>query len=452
LRRSARLFSIGATFHASIRHYREDVDGQETREQSLFGRECASRGWGTNAAFLAVFERTARELGESVELTVRQLQRWRKPEPPRPRRAAWRVLHFMFGIDPTDLGFPAPPRGAKGYSTPRGAIDRRVVLGSAVGAAAGVIGTTFAADNAVGTAHLMELREGLRSLFSLDDAYGSADVRPLAVRHLARVRRVINTGTYSDSVGRQLHLLAGEVAEHCGWLAYDADEQNDASRLWGDALTSATMLQDDGLQILVMASMSLQAIHVGRPRDGLELARSARRRAALLGASRLEGVLAVREARALASAQDASSAKRALADAMRLTERADRGRAAPSPAWADFHGQAELDFATGMTYADLGHYRAAIPYLQAALKHQESRFGRNRALYRLTMARTMIQAGAADGGAEEAVGSLAHLAEVQSGRVVKRLTEVRNHLHAVGSTALRGAVETITHHLEQGTA
>lgn len=412
-------------------------------EQTPFERECYHHGWSLSATFLAAFARTAQEIGEEVTVTGRQLRRWRQPDPPRPRAAAWRTLHAMFGTSPADLGFPQPPVGLPGYEPTRG-IERRALLGGALGTAVGV---TFTADGAVGTAHLAELREGLRSLFALDNAYGSADVRPLAVRHLARVRRVINTGTYPDSIGRQLHLLAGETAEHCGWLAYDAGAQDDASRYGGDALTSATMLGDDSLQILVMASMSLQAVHIDRPRDGLELARAARRRAKTLGSIALESLLATREARALAAIRDAPEARRALADGMRLAERAAKGR--PGPAWADFHGQAELDFAQGLLFTDLGHHRAAIPYLQAALSHQESQYGRNRALYRLTLARGLIRAGEADKGAAEAVDSLGHLAEVQSGRVVKRLAEVRDLLAETGSADVREPVDILSHHIQE---
>lgn len=413
-------------------------------ERTVFEGECEARGWLTPQAFLAAFARAASEIGEDASLTDRQFRRWRKPNPPRPHPRSWRVLHAMFGMSPTNLGFPAPPEGLPQYELSAKAVERRAFLTDTIGTA---VGLTFASRDAVGTAHLAELREGLRSLLNLDDAYGSADVRPLAVRHLARIRRVINSGTYPDSIGRQLHLLAGETAEHCGWLAYDADAQNDASRFWGDALTSATMLGDDSLQVLVMASLSLQATHVGRPRDGLELARSARRRAETMGSPILQSVLAAREARALASMQDAGGARKQLAHAMRAVERADRGR--PAPEWAAFHGPAELAFAQGYLYTEAGHYQAAVPYLRAALSHQDRKYGRNRALYRLTLARTLVQGGEVEEGASEALGSLDHLAEVQSGRVTKRLSEVRDLLAASDSTAAREPREALTDHINR---
>jgi hypothetical protein len=406
-------------------------------EQTPFTAECHARGWTQPAAFLAQFERTAREIGEEVIPTARQLRRWRQPNPSRPRAGSWRVLYAMFGTSPTALGFPPPPAGVNGYEPP----GRRTFLADTIGAVASV----FAAADAVGTAHLAELREGLRSLFSLDDAYGSQDVRPLAGRHLARIRRVINSGSYPDSIGRQLHLLAGETAEHCGWLAYDADQQDAASLHWGDALTSATMLGDDSLQVLVMASLSLQAIHIGRPRDGLELARAARRRAEAMGSPVLQSVLAAREARALAAMHDASGARTELSAAMRIADRSDRGR--PAPQWAEFHGPAELDFAQGLLYTEAGHHQAAVPFLRAALAHQDRAYGRNRALYRLSLARGLVRAGEVDEGGAEAVGALDQLAEVQSGRVTSRLVEVRDLLASSDSTAAREPAAVLTDHL-----
>ena len=49
-------------------------------------------------------------------------------------------------------------------------MERRTFLATATATAVGI---TFASSDAVGTAHLAELREGLRSLFALDDASGS---------------------------------------------------------------------------------------------------------------------------------------------------------------------------------------------------------------------------------------------------------------------------------------
>ncbi|MGP4000457.1 hypothetical protein [Streptomyces sp. 8N706] len=112
-----------------------------------------------------------------------------------------------------------------------------------------------------------------------------------------------------------------------------------------------------------------------------------------------------------------------------------------------FHGHAELDYAQGLLYTEAGHHKAAVPFLRAALAHQDRTYGRNRALYRLTLARSLVQAGEADEGACEAVGSLEHLTEVESGRVVRRLVEVRGLLEGIDAASARESVDALTEYV-----
>jgi hypothetical protein len=408
-------------------------------EHTPFTLACAERGWDTPAAFLRAFHNTGQLIGEPITLTDRQFRRWRQPDPPTPRPQAWRVLNAMFGISPTRLGFRTPPGNET--ITP---VDRRQFVTDTLSTAASV---ALIPAGAVGTAHLLELRDALRSLYTLDDAYGGGDVQSLAVRHLRRVHRVINTGTYPDSIGRQLQLLAGETAEMCGWLSFDADRQQDARRYWSEALTTATMLCDDGLQVLVMASLAEQALHENRPRDGLNLARATRERAEAMGSPMLVSILAAREARALAQLNDRSTAGRHMSLAMRAYEKSGRGR--PGPAWADFHGAAELEFSQGTVYASFGHHNAAIPFLRAALAHQARTYSRNRALYRASLAYSLAKDGQIDEAAAEARETLGYLEEVDSGRVVGRLTKVTGLLHTSGSKAAREAAENVSAQINQ---
>lgn len=422
-------------------------------ELTPFEQACIQYDWSRPADFLQAFQATSDVLGEAVTLTDRQLRRWRRPAPPAPRARAWNVLHAMFGVCPTELGFPGPPPGANVEGQPLPAqiggssMDRRAFLADTAGAAAAMGLPThvrplspLGQTGAVGTTHLLELRAGLRSLFHLDDAFGGGDVRSLAVRHLRRVRRVINTGSYPDTIGRQLQLLSGQIAEHCGWLYYDAEDQPNATRYWGEALTTATMLRDVNLEVLIFSSMSLQACYEGRARDGLDLARAAQERATRLGSPVLQSIMAAREARALSLLNDPEAGRR-LAAAIRLIDRTG-GR--PAPEWTAFHGPAELDYVQGLLYTENGHHSAATGFLRAALAHQEQNYGRNRALYRMTLAKTLVQAGEVDEGAAHAIGSLEHLEEVESGRVLRRLSEVTEELRAVDASPAQTAADELT--------
>lgn len=434
-----------------------------TDEMTLFERACIASGLDSPARFLMAFEQTAALLGEPATVTPRHVRRWwRQVPPPTPRAHAWRVIHALLGVDPIELGFLNCPPGATVGSAPLPAqegtsVDRRAFIADSIGVAtaAGLPATRRLTppgrQGAVGLAHLVELREGLRSLYHLDNAYGGGDVRSLAVRHLCRVRRVINTCTYPETIGRQLQLLAGETAEHCAWLYYDADDQERARAYWGEALTTATMLRDSSLEILVLAALSMQASHEGRPRDGYDLARAAQERAARFGSPVLRSLLAAREARALSLMHDKTAADRRLADAMRLVEHP--GKARPAPEWAAFHSPAELEYARGLYFTDCGHHSRAVGFLRAALSHQDRTYGRNRALYRLTLARSLIDAGEPDEGAAHAVESLGHLEEVESGRVMRRLGEVVTLLDGTDSTATRDAAQELREYVhERGVA
>ncbi|KPI33247.1 hypothetical protein OV450_1335 [Actinobacteria bacterium OV450] len=423
-----------------------------------FEKACQLSGWSEPADFLRHFHQTADLLGEATALTDRQFRRWRGLNPPMPRARAWRVLHAMFGICPSGLGFPGPPPGANVGSalllTQKGTdVDRRAFLTDSVGVAA-AMGlpapvrpvSPSGARGAVGTTHLMELRDGLRSLYQLDDAYGGQAVRSLAVRHLNRVRRVLNTGAFPDTIGRQLQLLVGETAEHCAWLFYDADQQDEARRYWGEALTTATMLGDTNLEILVFSSMCLQACHERRPREALDLARAAQERATRLGSPVLQSLVAAREARALAMLNDSKDAGRRMTAAVRLIEGGGSGR--PAPEWTAFHGQAELDYAQGLLRTEFGHHQAATSFLRAALAHQEQNYGRNRALYRITLAKSLVDAGEIDEGASHAVASLEHLEEVESGRVLRRLADVTSSLASIDAVSARAATAELTEYAQ----
>lgn len=88
-----------------------------------------------------------------------------------------------------------------------------------------------------------------------------------------------------------------------------------------------------------------------------------------------------------------------------------------------------------------------MPFLRAALTHQDRAYGRNRALYRLTLARGLIKAREVDEGAAEAMGAVEQLAEVESQRVNRRVVEVRNLLTAADTASARETVEALAEYV-----
>ncbi|MGW4733838.1 hypothetical protein ACWEQC_32520 [Streptomyces shenzhenensis] len=94
------------------------------------------------------------------------------------------------------------------------------------------------------------------------------------------------------------------------------------------------------------------------------------------------------------------------------------------------------------------HDGCSAPCLRAALAHQDRSYGRNRALYRLTLSRSLVRAGEVDEGAAQAVESLDHLDEVESGRVTRRLMEVTGLLREVDAAGARDAADRLTEYAD----
>ncbi|GII78102.1 hypothetical protein Sru01_30840 [Sphaerisporangium rufum] len=422
------------------------------QQETLFGRACADRGWERPAAFLAAFTQAARMIGEPVKLTARQYRRWCMPHPPRPRQRAWRVLHAMFGVNPADLGFPPAPYGEINPCTflitdeiEESDVKRRTFVATAMGTAAGATLGAFTPAEAVGTPHVQELRAGLRALRTLGDAHGGTEVRSLAVRHLIRIRRVIEAGSYSESIGRQLRLLAGEAANRCAYLHFDACDQDQARHYWHEALAIGTTLDDDTLKAQALAMLGLQANYQKRPRQALDVLGAARRHAESIGSPVLLSIIASREADAFSLMGDHPAANARLAQAMRLMEHPQRGRRAPE--WTAFYDRAEIEVSQAHMLTEAGKHRAALPYYQAAVTHTRGAYGRNLAARQFALADKFLKAGEAEEGAAAALTGLEHLSEVSSGQVRARMVEVRDALLAVDTADAREAADAITQRL-----
>ncbi|MBV7697640.1 hypothetical protein [Streptomyces sp. TRM70350] len=417
--------------------------------ETPFAVLCDQLGWSTPAAFIPVYEKAAAEVGVSPRLSARQVQRWRTADPPCPHPGRQRVLEAIFGKPLEQLGFDVPPHRRnpvrtalplpvadaaplEGTTDP---VNRRAFLNAAGGTALGAAVPTHhqrddpRADESelrIGTDAVTDLRTGLANLYGLDDRYGGAIVGPLAAAHLARVDRLIKTGTYPETIGRQLRLIAGETAEHVGWLAFDAGDSAAARRSWAKAQKRAEELGDASLAVLVMASTSLLSLREGNPREALNLARRASERAKPWAPPTLLSILATREARALATLGDHTAARTTLAHAVHLYEQ-DRATR-PAPEWTTFHGPAELCHAQAHLFTEMGHHGAAVDWLRRSLERHEASYARNEALGRGALASALVRSGEAEEAAHHIRKGQALLTEVSSGRARLALSAAREEL------------------------
>ncbi|MFJ3841096.1 hypothetical protein ACWGHM_36785 [Streptomyces sp. NPDC054904] len=395
-------------------------------------------GWRSGATFMKVYATVARRIGQREEVTDRQVRRWRAPEPPCPQPGRQRVLEAMLGVPLEQLGFRIPEHRRNAVTAPLAvlaeppegtpSVERRKLfaMSAAVLGSAALPAPADAYAPQVGTDTVADLRLGLTSLYGLDDRFGGATVGPLADAHLSRVQRLISTGTYPDTIGRQLRLISGETAEHVGWLAFDAGDHQRARHYWTQARDTAVGLRDDSLTVLVLASLSLLELREQDPKAALNHAQRASALAQPWAPPSLLSILATRQARALALLGDRSAARTTLTHAARLYDQDQGSR--PAPAWTLFHGPAELGMAQAELFTAVGHHRAAVRWLRLALERQEATYARNEALARAGLAGALARSGEADEAAFHIKQGEALLTEVSSGRAREGLAQARREL------------------------
>ncbi|MGP4089855.1 hypothetical protein [Streptomyces sp. KR55] len=422
------------------------------------------RGKRSPAEFAAAVRRAAREIGEQVSCDARYIGRVEAGEIRCPNYAYERVfLHMFPGRTLTDLGF-APRasvrgRGARTAADPppmptpspapttteaRGAHEpydtqdpydthinyeesdvlRRAFMtggGATVAAASlGPLGLAFDASAAerpvrrVGTSEVGALEEAVRRIRLLDDRHGADGLYRRAAAPLRAAYALLDAGATRQATADRLHSGAGELAISVGWLAHDSGRFDDARSHYAEALATARMTGDPGLEAHAFCNTAFLARDAGRPREAVRAAQAAQRIARPLGSARLMSLLALREAGGWAGLADRTGCAQALTRAHALYE---RGASDADPEWMSFYGEAELEALEAQCWSTLGDWPRAARHARRAAHLQDPHFSRNIALYTAELADDLARGGRPDEAAVAGMRVLDLLDEVQSSRI-----------------------------------
>ncbi|MFI9763936.1 hypothetical protein ACIHFB_39085 [Streptomyces sp. NPDC051963] len=415
------------------------------------------------AEFAAAVRRAAREIGERVSCDARYVGRVEAGEIRCPNYAYERVfLHMFPGRTLTDLGF-APRasvrgRGARepddtppshttspayGTGETEGAAEpydpqnpyethenheesdvlRRAFMtsgGATMAAALGPIGLTFEAAAAQrparrsGASEADALEEAVRRIRLLDDRHGADGLYRRAAAPLRAAYALLDAGATRQTTADRLHSGAGELSISVGWLAHDSGRFDDARSHYAEALATARMSGDPGLEAHAFCNTAFLARDAGRPREALRAAQAAQRVARPLGSARLMSLLALREAGGWAGLADRTGCEQALARAHALY---DRGPSDIDPEWMSFYGEAELEGLEAQCWSTLGDWPRAARHARRAAHLQDPHFTRNIALYTAELADDLARGGHPDEAALAGMRVLDLLNEVQSSRI-----------------------------------
>ena len=429
------------------------------------------RGHRSPAEFAALVRRAAREIGERVCCDARYIGRVEAGEIRCPNYAYERVfLHMFPGRTLTDLGF-APRSSVRGrgarttadaplalgtaethrayepYDTqdpfdPQDPYDthepyendplnheesdvlrRAFMTGGGVTMAAATLGPLGLATDATaaarplrraGTPEAAALEEAVRRIRLLDDRHGADGLYRRAAAPLRAAYALLDAGATRQTTAERLHSGAGELAISVGWLAHDSGRFDDARSHYAEALATARMTGDPGLEAHAFCNRAFRARDAGRPREAVRAAQAAQRVARALCSPRLMSLLALREAGGWAGLADRTGCEQALARAQALFE---RGHSDDDPEWMSFYGEAELEGLEAQCWSTLGDWRRASRHARRAAHLQDPHFSRNIALYTAELADDLAREGRPDEAAAAALRVLDLLTQVQSSRI-----------------------------------
>lgn len=429
------------------------------------------RGQRSAGEFAAAVRRAAREIGEQVACDARYIGRVESGEIRCPNYAYERVfLHMFPGASLADLGFSAREsvrgRGARVVSEPPPATEaatsgpspslssslssfpsgpsllhrdtetddipeesdvlRRVFMTSGTttvaAASLGLGGTpasaarvSLPAQRRVGEAEVNAVEKAVRQIRLLDDRHGADGLYRRAAQPLRAAYELLDAGTTARrATADRLHAGAGELAISVGWLAHDSGRFDDARSHYAEALATARLAGDAGLEAHAFCNTSFLARDAGRPREAVRAAEAGRRAARTLGSPRLLALLALREAGGRAGLGDRTGCDRAIGRARAAFE---RGPTTGDPEWMSFFREAELELLEAQCWSALGDWSRATRHGRRATTLQDAHFTRNLALYRAQLTGDLARAGRVDEAAATGHQVLDLLTRVQSSRI-----------------------------------
>ncbi|MEU6682559.1 hypothetical protein [Streptomyces sp. NPDC046832] len=434
------------------------------RPNLVFRRLRAQR---SPAEFAAAIRRAGLEIGEQVSCDARYIGRVEAGEIRCPNYAYERVfLHMFPGRTLTDLGFaprssvrgrrardaedaPLPrtvnpakatseaSRACEPYETrnpydpyhPHDTYEESDVLrrafmtgGGATVAAASLGPVGLALDAAAaqrparraGASDAGALEEAVRRIRLLDDRHGADGLYRRAAAPLRAAYALLDAGATRQTTADRLYSGAGELAISVGWLAHDSGRFDDARSHYAEALATARMTGDPGLEAHAFCNTAFLARDAGRPREAVRAAQAAQRVARPVGSARLMSLLALREAGGWAGLADRVGCEQALARAQAFFE---RGPSDADPEWMSFYGEAELEGLEAQCWSTLGDWPRAARHARRAAELQDPHFTRNIALYTAELADDLARGGRPDEAAVAGMRVLDLLEEVQSSRV-----------------------------------
>ncbi|WP_406481512.1 hypothetical protein [Streptomyces sp. NBC_01615] len=260
----------------------------------------------------------------------------------------------------------------------------------------------------------------------MDNHYGGGGVRTSIVHYLStEVVPLLQRRGTPPRLRRQLYAAAARLAAMAGWSSYDAGEYGLAQRYMTQALRLCAEGRDRVLGGQILAGLSHLATNLGRPDEGVALARAgivtAKGAGSPLGLMRLYAMSA--RGHAAQGRSDEAS------EALRLAEReldASKG-AAQESVWVRYLDHHYLQAESALCFRDLGQAAQAERTASESLSANADR-RRRQAISRSVLATAHLQQDRLDEAVGTATEALDTLSTVHSERSIQALRDFRSRL------------------------
>jgi transcriptional regulator with XRE-family HTH domain len=349
------------------------------------------------------------------------------------------LLRFADAVDmpreallPLVLGDPSATLGTDESLDLAGVVDldRRSFNGMAAGLAVGAMLPSVRVPARVDAAHVRYLRACLERLRGRDRTIGGGAIVRQALRQFARARAMLDESDYTETVRRELLVVAADLGIVAGWLAYDSGDQRTARHLYGEAELLAGSAGDTEIAAHVMVNMAQQSTHLARMSnrrgvacEGLRFAERAADAARHEPSPRLHALIALRRALAHARLGDEIAFRSAISRARREL---DRGKHPSDPTWSLFVSESEIVGYEAMGYDQLGEPGRAARLYRGVLA-DAGRSPRDQAYYRARLSGALLEDGDPMQAVDEGLAILPDLGEwLTSTRTLNELRPVRD--------------------------
>ncbi len=275
----------------------------------------------------------------------------------------------------------------------------------------------------VGTSDVAAIADSVNQIHDLDLVIGGDRLRGVAAGQVRYAQHLLNVGTYTDAIGKQLASATAEMMTAAGWVHYDSGHPDRAGRYYAEAAQTATAADDGIAAAHALGNAShLMVNRFGSNTSGdqqaVQYAQAASRAALSHGGPKLRALMALREAEANGARGDQAEMTNAISRAFRAYE-STRGH---DPDWV-YLPEAEMSGVSGKAHMRLGDHAAATAHLEAAISSSAA-WPRERASWQLHLAHNLIQSGDVAQACVLLTDTFATISDLASARLQRRLNEI----------------------------